>query len=103
MATMLSHQTELHKALLTEHAGTYDPATLERIGGLTRGLQARGFDAASAKSMALTVLDRQISAQASVMAFSKIYLISGVLLVSALPLLLLWRTGRSVPLKMDAH
>ena len=51
--------------------------------------------------MALTVLDRQIFAQASVMAFSKIYLISGVLLVSALPLLLLWRTGRSVPVKLD--
>jgi len=101
MATMLSHQTKVYKALLTEHAGSYDPATLERIGGLARGLQARGFEASSAKTMALTVLDRQIFAQASVMAFSKIYLISGVLLVSALPLLLLWRTGRSVPVKMD--
>ena len=101
MATMLSHQTKVYKALLTEHAGTYDPTTLERVGGLARGLQARGFDASSAKTMALTVLDRQIFAQASVMAFSKIYLISGVLLVSALPLLLLWRTGRSVPVKMD--
>jgi DHA2 family multidrug resistance protein len=101
MATMLSHQTKVHKALLTEHAGTYDPTTLERVGGLARGLQARGFDASSAKTMALTVLDRQIFAQASVMAFSKIYLISGVLLVSALPLLLLWRTGRSVPVKLD--
>ena len=101
MATMLSHQTKVHKALLTEHAGSYDPATLERIGGLARGLQARGFDASSAKTMALTVLDRQIFAQASVMAFSKIYLISGVLLVSALPLLLFWKTGRSVPVKLD--
>jgi DHA2 family multidrug resistance protein len=49
------------------------------------------------------VLDRQISAQASVLAFSRIYLISGVLLVCALPLLLLWKTGRSVPMKVDAH
>ncbi|WP_396215374.1 DHA2 family efflux MFS transporter permease subunit [Gemmatimonas sp.] len=103
MATMLSHQTKVDKALLTEHVGSYDPTTMERLGGLTRGLMARGFDPVTAKMQALTVLDRQIGAQASVMAFSRIYLISGTLLVCALPLLLLWRTGRSVPLKMDAH
>ena len=103
MATMLSHQTKVDKALLTEHVGSYDPATMERLGGLTRGLMARGFDPVTAKMQALTILDRQIGAQASVMAFSRIYLISGTLLVCALPLLLLWRTGRSVPLKLDAH
>ena len=101
MATMLSHQTKVHKALLTEHAGAYDPATMERVGGMTQGLIARGYDAAAAKGMALSMLDWQIGAQASVMAFSKIYLISGVLLVSALPLLLFWKTGRTVPVKMD--
>jgi DHA2 family multidrug resistance protein len=101
MATMLSHQTKVHKALLTEHAGAYDPATLERVGGMTRGLIARGFDPGAAQTTAMAMLDRQIGAQASVMAFSKIYLISGVLLVSALPLLLLWRTGRTVPVKLD--
>ncbi len=103
MATMLSHQTKVHKAILTEHVRSYDPATMERLGGLTRGLMARGFDPVTAKMQALTVLDRQIGAQASVMAFSRIYLLSGTLLVCALPLLLLWRTGRSVPLKLDAH
>ncbi|WP_145978976.1 DHA2 family efflux MFS transporter permease subunit [Gemmatimonas phototrophica] len=103
MATMLSHQTKVHKALLAEHVGSYDPATMERLGGLTRGMVARGFDVATAKQQALMVMDRQMGAQASVMAFSRIYLISGVLLVSALPLLLLWRTGRTVPVKVDAH
>ena len=101
MATMLSHQTKVHQALLSEHAGAYDPTTIERLGGVTRGLMARGYDATAAKAMALSMIDRQIGAQASVMAFSKIYLFSGVLLVSALPLLLLWRTGRAVPVKLD--
>jgi DHA2 family multidrug resistance protein len=76
-------------------SGSYDAATLERLAGLTRGLIARGIDAGTAGQQALQILDRQISAQASVLAFSRLYLVSGVLLVAALPLLLIWRTGRS--------
>jgi DHA2 family multidrug resistance protein len=101
MATMLSRQTKILKATLTEHAGSYDPATMERLNGITRGLMARGIDAWNAKQQALMMIDRQIGVQASVIAFSKIYLISGFLLVGALPLLLLWKTGRSIPVKMD--
>lgn len=95
MATMLSRLTKVEKAVLTDHVGSYDAATLERLGGLTRGLIARGMDAGTAGQQALQILDRQISAQASVLAFSRLYLVSGVLLVAALPLLLIWRTGRS--------
>lgn len=95
MATMLSRLTKVEKATLTDHVGAYDPLTVERLAGLTRGLMARGFDAAVAKQQALMVLDRQIAAQASVLAFSRLYLVSGLLLVCALPLLLIWRTGRS--------
>ena len=101
MATMLARQTKILKATLTEHAGAYDPTTMERLNGITRGLMARGIDAWNAKQQALMMIDRQISVQASVIAFSKIYLISGLLLVGALPLLLLWKTGRSIPVKMD--
>ena len=95
MATMLSRLTKVEKAVLTDHVGSYDAATLERLAGLTRGLIARGIDAGTAGQQALQILDRQISAQASVLAFSRLYLVSGVLLVAALPLLLIWRTGRS--------
>lgn len=101
MATMLARQTKVEKAMLSDHAGAYDAATLERINGITHGLTARGIDPVQAKQQALALLDRTIGAQASVIAFSKIYLVSGILLVSALPLLLFWRTGRSVPVKMD--
>jgi DHA2 family multidrug resistance protein len=40
------------------------------------------------------VLDMQIGGQASVLAFSKLYLLSGIILVAALPLMLLFRTGK---------
>jgi DHA2 family multidrug resistance protein len=61
---------------------------------LTHGLMAKGMTALSAHQQALAILDRQISVQASVLAFSKIYLLSGILLVAALPLMLLFKTGR---------
>jgi DHA2 family multidrug resistance protein len=55
---------------------------------------ARGMDATVAHQQALAVLDRQIGAQASVLAFSKIYVLSGAILLCALPLLFLFRTGK---------
>lgn len=103
MATLLSRYTKTFKAQLTEHVGAYDGATMERLGALTRGLMARGTDAVTAKQQALAMLDAQVGAQASVLAFSRIYLISGVLLVVALPLLLIWRNGRMAPGPVDAH
>jgi DHA2 family multidrug resistance protein len=39
-------------------------------------------------------MDRTIGAQASVLAFSKIYIISGVVLCLSLPLMLFWKHGR---------
>ncbi len=103
MATMLSRLTKVEKATLTEHVATYDPLTLERLGVLTRGMIARGTDAVLAKQQALEMLDRQISAQASVLAFSRLYLVSGILLVCALPLLLIWKTGKAGGVKVEAH
>ncbi len=95
MATMLSRQSKIQKAILTEHVGSYDPIAMERLNGITKGLVSHGVDAAAAKQQALMMIDGQIAQQASVLAFSRIYLISGILLVAALPLLLIWRTGRS--------
>ena len=41
------------------------------------------------------ILDRQLQGQASVLAFSKLYLLSGMALMASLPLLLLFRSGKS--------
>lgn len=94
MATLLSRFTAAQKATLTEHVVVGAPATQARIEMLTHGLMSKGMSALAAKHQALAILDRQIGAQASVMAFSRIYLLSGILLVAALPLMLLFKTGR---------
>lgn len=94
MATLLGRWTTAQRAVLTEHVGATDPETLQRLDLLTRGAMAHGASALDAKAQAwVAILSRQIGVQASVIGFSKVYLLNGILLVSALPLLLVWRTG----------
>jgi DHA2 family multidrug resistance protein len=95
MATMLARFIKTNKALLTEHVVSTDPSVLARMDAMTRNLMAHGTDLATAKMQAMRVIDMQISGQASVLAFSRIYILSGLALVGALPLLLLFKTGRA--------
>ena len=94
MATMLTRFTVQKKSLISEHVTTMDPISLGRWDTITRGLISRGVNPLVAKQQALLVIDHQIQAQASVLAFSKIYILSGVILLMSLPLLFLFKTGK---------
>jgi DHA2 family multidrug resistance protein len=94
-ATLLTRFTAQSRALLAEHIVSSDPITLTRLDVITRGLVSKGMNAIAAKQQALAVLDRQLQGQASVLAFSRLYLLSGIALMCALPLLLLFRSGKS--------
>src|SRR5689334_5816700 len=94
MATLLTRFTAAKKALLTEHLTTMDPMSLGRLQSITSGLIAKGANPLVAKQQALFMLDRQVQAQASVLAFSRIYILSGVILLASLPLLFMFRTGK---------
>jgi len=95
MATLLARFMASEKALLTEHVGASDPETLSRLSLLARGLISRGMNPLVAQQQALAILDKQVTVQSSMLAFSRIYLYSGLVLIFALPLLLLFRTGRA--------
>jgi MFS transporter, DHA2 family, multidrug resistance protein len=94
-ATLLSRFTAQSRALLAEHVVIGDPTTLARVDGITHALIAKGTNALMAKQQALMIIDRQLQGQASVLAFSRLYLLSGLALLAALPLLLLFRSGKS--------
>ncbi|MEO8562169.1 MAG: DHA2 family efflux MFS transporter permease subunit [bacterium] len=102
-ATLLGRFTAQSRALLAEHIVNGDPTTLARVEMITRGLTSRGVNAMVAKQQALAVLDRQLQGQASVLAFSKLYLLSGLTLMASLPLLLFFRSGKSRGLGPGAH
>jgi DHA2 family multidrug resistance protein len=94
MATSLNHITKAKKALLTDHLVATAPDVQARVDGLTHALMAKGASLSVAHQQALAVMDRSVGVQASVLAFSRIYLISGFVLLSAMPLMLLWHNGR---------
>jgi len=94
MATMLTRFTREARFVLGDHIGGADPAALERVTLMSRAFLARGMDAGTAQRAAYTVMERQVAAQASVVAFSKVYLMSGAILLATLPLLFLVRGGR---------
>jgi MFS transporter, DHA2 family, multidrug resistance protein len=104
MATLLSRFTADGRASLVTHMSAGDPAVTSRIAAMSRVFIARGSDAATAAAQSYRVLERQVLAQASVISFSKIYMISATVMVLALPLLLIWKTGRNrAALGVDAH
>jgi DHA2 family multidrug resistance protein len=61
---------------------------------LTRAMVARGADAWTARQRALSILDGELMTQASVIAYSRIYVLSAVLILALIPLLVLIRHTR---------
>ena len=94
IATLLTRFTKIERALLSDHLVAGSPDVTHRLDMISRGLVAHGISPLAAPQQALAILDRQLGAQASVLAFSKLYLLSGLVLVAGLPLMLLFRTGK---------
>jgi len=94
MAALLTRFTMQARDALGAHLSAGDPTVMQRMSAMTSAFMARGADADAAHRMALTVFDRQLLGQASAIAFSKVYLLSGLLLVLTLPLLMFVRHTR---------
>jgi len=91
IATLVARYTAQFRATLGEHVAMNDPLALSRIETMTRGMIARGMDQWSARQAALRLLDRQLFGQASVIAYSRIYMLAAGLILLLIPLLLLVR------------
>jgi DHA2 family multidrug resistance protein len=91
IATLLARYTSELRAVLGDRIAAGDPAVISRVNAMTNGMVARGADAWTAHQRALTLLDRELSGQASVLAYSRIYVLSAGLILVLIPLLLLVR------------
>jgi DHA2 family multidrug resistance protein len=94
IATLLARYTAQLRQVLGDHVAAGDPGALARVNGLTNAMVARGADMWTARQRALTLIDHQLTAQASVIAYSRIYLLSALLILGLIPLLLLVRQTR---------
>jgi DHA2 family multidrug resistance protein len=91
IATLVARYTAQFHAVLGEHLTTTDPLALGRLQSLTRAMIARGSDQWTARQRALALLDRELFGQASVIAYSHIYVLAAGLILLLIPLLLLVR------------
>ena len=95
IATLLSRYTSQLRAVLGDHLTSTGAESLARVNMIAKGMIAKGADPWTAKQRALAILDRQLLGQASVLAYSKIYMLSAVLILSLIPLLLLVRQTKA--------
>jgi MFS transporter, DHA2 family, multidrug resistance protein len=91
IATLLGRYTTQLRSVLGDHLASGDPGTIARVQMLTKGMMARGADQWTAHQRALALLDGQLYAQASVLSYSRIYVLSALMILVLIPLLLLVR------------
>jgi MFS transporter, DHA2 family, multidrug resistance protein len=95
IATLVVRYSTQYRAVLGDHVTVSDPAVLSRVEGMTRAMMAHGADPWTARQRALTLLDHQMLGQASVLAYSRIYMLAAGLILLLIPLLLLVRQTKS--------
>jgi DHA2 family multidrug resistance protein len=89
LATLLSRYTTQIRSVLGSHVVLGDPASTHRLYLFQQRFMARGADAITAHHQALQVMEMQLQGQASVLAYSRIYILSAALILLLIPLLLL--------------
>jgi len=94
-ATLLSRFTEQSREALRAHLDLSEPVTSNWVASVMLRLHSLGGNVEAARAKAYALLDLKLHQQASVIAFEKVFLIMGATFVAALPLLLLFRTGRT--------
>ena len=94
ISTLIIRFTAENRANLVQHVSASDPATLARLQMLTHGFMSRSVDFWTAQHRALAMIDREIMQQASVIAYSRVYVLSALIILLLIPLLLLVRRTR---------
>ena len=93
-ATLLARRAQVHQAVLVTHLTPYDPAYTKWLDTMRSGLAARvGVIAAGPQSMGL--LYRELTRQASLLAFVDNFKLISALAICCLPLAFLFRRVRT--------
>ena len=93
-ATLLSRFQAAHHAALAEHVTRFDDLTRDRLSGITGSLVAHGMLPGVAQRQAVALIDAQATRQAFMLSFEQLFLLYGLGLAIALPLLLMMRKPR---------
>ena len=92
-ATLLDRYTTQAKASVGAHLVNVRPEVTERLMMLQRGFESHGVSPAASPEMALRSMAGQVFAQASVIAFDKVFLLCGICFLAVLPLLVFLKSA----------
>lgn len=92
-ATLFVQYQEINRGEMLRHVSQYSDAALARIATLKALVQSRGTPPDLAPAQALQILDNMVRKQAAMIAFDRLFLLFGVMLIAALPVLLLMKRG----------
>ena len=93
-ATLLTRFEAVNHAALAENVSRFSDATRGRLAAMTHTLIARGTLPGVAEQRAIAMLDGEVTRQAFMLSFERLFLLFGFGLALALPLLLLMRRAR---------
>ena len=83
------------RAGLAAHVTAVRPEAAARLDQITRGMMARGIDAASAQTASLKALWGGVYAQSMMLAFRKDFFLLGIVFLCVLPLLYFLKVSRT--------
>ena len=93
-ASQLTKAMTSYHALLAEKVTEYSEAGSRWIGTVTSGMQGQGVDTSTARQMALSLLDNEVSRQAGMMAYNYMYVLFTVLFIISLPFVFLLNSNK---------
>jgi DHA2 family multidrug resistance protein len=101
-ATLVTQFADRARDGLLPHVDASSPLVANWLAGVTQAMSRAGASMEQAQARAYELLAMKLEQQAALIAYDKVYLTMGLVFTCALPLLLLFKTGR-VTGKVDAH
>lgn len=82
----LTYRGAVHNNALLSNVNIYDPATQDRLAGLTHNFLGSGYSMDQAQAMSYRLLDLTVWKQYNLIAYNDVFLLVGVLTLACLPL-----------------
>jgi DHA2 family multidrug resistance protein len=102
-ATLLARDTTQARVALVSSVTPGDPLVMSRLEQMQTMFTRAGIPRALSRSTALAALDGQVQAQATTIAFDRVFLLAGMLFLLIVPLLWFLKTNRQPGQKSEIH
>jgi DHA2 family multidrug resistance protein len=93
VAALVTQHSQMHRAYLAAHLTPFDPAYQELLWQNLHRLQESGMTSGGAQEAAMGLINRTLTQQASILAYTDVFSIMAVAAFAIVPLTLLFRPG----------